>query len=307
MTDVSILTTMDAMQRVEVRPLDPRDVPDVVALGERRVARGDLWEAPELAAPGVVVRVGGRLAAAGWVECWDESDGTHLYLLLGFVDPAHRGQGIGRSLLSELEAWARQHAASRGVPATFGANADADRSRAQELVQSAGYAVAFTVVEMSRPVPAGSREPDPPPGLRFVPMVESLHPEVHALLEASFGTSRLGAVPRAYDEYLREVAAAPSGLDLWRVLEDDGRVVGVAVNVVEGSVGETPWVAVDPAYRGRGLGECLMRATLAAFAWAGAHTATLTTIAENPYRSVTLYERVGYRVTARLPRYRKRS
>ena len=305
MTDVSVLTTMTAMSEVEVRALGPADVVEVAALGERRVAHGDAWEAPEPAAPGLVVRDGGRLVAAGWVEWWDESDGTHLYLLLGFVDPAARGGGVGRRLLEELELWATRHAAGRGVEATFGANADDARPRARAMLEAAGYRVAFTVVEMERSVAVGAEEPAPPEGLSFVPMTENRHREVHALVEATFGTSRLGAVPRDFDEYLREVSATRSGLELWRLLEHDGRLVGVAVNVVADAVGDTPWVAVDPAYRGRGLGECLMRASLSAFAAAGVPTATLSTIAENPYRSVALYERVGYAVTARLPRYRK--
>ena len=288
-----------------MRRLGPADAGGLTALGERRTAAGEAWEAPEPGAPGVVLHVDGSLAAAGWLEWWDENDGTHLYLLLGFVDPAMRGRGLGRRLLTELEDHAREHAVARGVEATFGANAEADRPRAQRLLDEAGYTVAFTVVEMSCPVPPGAVEPVAPAGLRFAPMTEQRHPGVHALVEAAFGASRLGAVPRDYDDYLREVSGARSAIELWRLLEDDGRLVGVAVNVVDSGTGETPWVAVDPAYRGRGLAECLMRAGLAAFAGAGVQTATLSTIAENPYRSVALYERVGYRVTARLPRYRK--
>src|SRR5215216_1724736 len=109
---------------VSVRALGSGDAPAVAALGDRRVAAGDAWEAPGPGAPGVVALADGAIAGLGWVEWWDESDGTHLYLLHGFVDPEHRGGGIGQRLLDALESWSNRHGAARGVEVTFAANAD---------------------------------------------------------------------------------------------------------------------------------------------------------------------------------------
>lgn len=293
------------MREVVVRAWEDADSVLVRALGARRTERGETWEVPDPAAPGIVAITGGALAGTGWVEWWDESDGTHLYLLLGYVDPDQRGEGIGQRLLGELEGWARRHGALRGVPVTFGANADDRRPGAVALLQASGYEVAFTVVHMAREVTSSSQSFAPPPEFAFMPMEESRHAEVHALMARAFESSRYGAVPRDFDDYLRDVTSAPSGVDLWRVLEHNGQVAGVAVNVVVDGTGETPWLAVDPAYRHRGVGAALMAATMGAFTSAGANRAVLSTIAENPYHSVALYERVGYDVVARLPRYRK--
>ncbi|MGC5287541.1 GNAT family N-acetyltransferase [Micromonospora sp. DT231] len=58
---------------------------------------------------------------------------------------------------------------------------------------------------------------------------------------------------------------------------------------------------VAPAWRRRGIGTAMLRW----LAEAGVSTARLSTVAENPNNSVRLYEKAGYRVTARQPRYRK--
>jgi mycothiol synthase len=291
---------------IDVRPLRAEDADAITALARRRRQLGDAWDEPDQDSAVQVASLDDRVAGAGWAEWWDEADGTHLYLLLGFVDPALRGRGVGRALLREQEDWARQHARDRGIEAvTFGGNADAGRPRAQELLGDLGYEVAFTVLELERLMTLDVAIPPVVPAYDVLPMREDHHREAHDLIEAAFGTSRLGAMPRAFDDYLDEVATASSGLDLWRVAWHGDRLAGVAVNVLEDGVFETPWLAVAQEHRGRGLGEWLMRESLAAAAAHGAQVARLSTIAENPYGSVALYERVGYRVVARRPRYRK--
>jgi mycothiol synthase len=308
MTDRGRETTIVRVSDVEVRPITEHDADAVASLGERRRAQGAVWDEPDSAAPGFLAEVANRLAGVGWIEWWEESDGTHLYLLLGFVDPELRARGVGRALLGVQEEWARRHGRDRGVAqVTFGGNAEADRPAGQRLLLEAGYEVAFTVVEMERPVPPLPVLANAPEGYDLGVMDERHHQAVHALVEESFGSSRFGAVARSYEDYLEEVAAAPSGLDLWRLAWHGDQLAGVVVTTLTDDVGETPWLAVAPEHRGRGVGEALMGAGLGALAERGARTTRLTTIAESPYRSVALYERVGYRVVARLPRYRKSS
>jgi ribosomal protein S18 acetylase RimI-like enzyme len=55
-------------------------------------------------------------------------------------------------------------------------------------------------------------------------------------------------------------------------------------------------LGVDPAFRGRGIGEALIAHLLTLGRQAGAHTAVLDVSVENP-RAQALYERMGFRVT----------
>src|SRR4051794_33563275 len=71
-----------------------------------------------------VVTVDGVEVGTARMTWWDEADGTRLYLLLGSVEPEHRGRGYGRQILAWLEDRARKHAAgddTLGTP-VFGTN-----------------------------------------------------------------------------------------------------------------------------------------------------------------------------------------
>jgi len=47
----------------------------------------------------LVVEVGGAVVGYNWVTWWEEQDGPWLYLHLGWLLPAWRGQGIGTAML----------------------------------------------------------------------------------------------------------------------------------------------------------------------------------------------------------------
>jgi ribosomal protein S18 acetylase RimI-like enzyme len=49
----------------------------------------------------------------------------------------------------------------------------------------------------------------------------------------------------------------------------------------------------------------MLGTVIARCAGQGVRTVTLTTVLENPNRTVALYEQAGFRVTRRHPRYRK--
>jgi GNAT superfamily N-acetyltransferase len=74
----------------------------------------------------------------------------------------------------------------------------------------------------------------------------------------------------------------------------DGAIVGTGVTTVNGSVAWLGTIWVEPAWRGRGLGKALTRATIEAAETAGCQTLVLVaTAAGQP-----LYERFGFRVQA---------
>jgi mycothiol synthase len=68
---------------------------------------------------------------------------------------------------------------------------------------------------------------------------------------------------------------------------------------------DTPWVAVLPAWRRRGVARALLQRSLRLLADQGVQKAIIRTVEENTNQTVALYEEAGYRVTARHPRYAK--
>jgi mycothiol synthase len=245
----------------------------------------------------------GTVTGYSWVDWWDEADGTRLYLLAGCVHPAHRGAGIGRALLRRQEAQAAEHWRTHpgAGPVLLGGNAEESQPATRALLLAAGYRVRFTVVDLARD-PAGADDVALPDGLELRPVNAGHHPLIYAAVETCFAASGHGHHPRGYADYLRDVR----DVDLWLVAWDGPDVAAVLVNErrPDGSV-DTPWVAVLPAWRRRGVAQALLQRSLRLLAGAGVATAVIRTVHENPNHTVDLYERAGYRIVARHPRYAK--
>lgn len=247
------------------------------------------------------VAVDGAVAGSGRVEWWDEADGTRLYLLTGEIDPRWRRRGLGRILLARLEEQAAAHWRDHpgAGPPLFGTNPSDEAALA--LAHAAGYRVRFTLVDLARD-PAGAVEAPLPPGVALRPVRGEHHPRIHAAISACFAESRLGQEVQTYHEYRDGVRDT----DLWVVAWAGDEIAGLVVNEREpdGTV-DSSWVAVLPPWRRRGLASTLLQHSLRRLAGHGVRTATIRTVQENPHRTVALYERAGYRVTVRTPRYAK--
>jgi len=118
---------------------------------------------------------------------------------------------------------------------------------------------------------------------------------VHALLERAYANG--GGSVADFDVWL-PLMTGDSEYDpeLWFVA-DGGGVAGVALNWTSAFVKD---LAVDKAWRGRGLGTALLRHTMHAFAARGAVALDLKVEADNPSGAVRLYEREGFRLVERL-------
>jgi ribosomal protein S18 acetylase RimI-like enzyme len=247
------------------------------------------------------VEVDGTVAGSGHIEWWDEADGTRLYLLLGSIEPQWRRRGLGRTLLARQEEQAVAHWRAHpgaGTP-MFGMNPDDDATLA--LAHVAGYRVRFTLVDLVRD-PAGAQDAPLPPGVTLRPVREDQHPQIYAAISACFAESRLGQEVRTYAEYLDDVRDT----DLWLVAWAGDEIAGLVINWREpDGAADSAWVAVLPAWRRRGLAAALLQHSLRLLARHGVRTSKIRTIQENPHRTVALYERAGYRVTERTPRYGK--
>ena len=256
-----------------------------------------------------IARVGDTPVGYTWMDWWTEWNGTRLLLLLGYVHPSWRRHGIGGRLLAwQLEAARQDPPVMDGHgPYVFGGNADIDQPDARDLLTRAGFRLVFTLVELECDLAETVPTPAPlPDGLVERKLGEAEHRLVHAAIEESFAASSHAHVPRTYEEYRREVTERQSDTGLWCVAWDEAEVAGVVINEkADATTGSTPWVAVRPPYRRRGLATALVRTGLARCAAAGLKRVRIATILENPNQTVEFYERMGYREVLRRPRYRR--
>ncbi len=244
------------------------------------------------------VVVGGVVVGSAGMRWWDEADGTRLYLLTGGVEAAYQRLGYGRRILAWQEEQAREAAVGISGTAVLGTNPVSERDLA--LVRAAGYEVAFTRVRMTMPLSAPS-EGELPEGVVLRAASAADHRAVFDANAEVFGGSSLGYVQDSFEEFEQDVADDFPDYGLWSLAWDGDRLAGWVVSGRD----DTPWVGVRADWRRRGLASALLRANHAALRKSGVRRASLWTVVENPTGSVALYERAGYRIVERQPRYRK--
>jgi ribosomal protein S18 acetylase RimI-like enzyme len=296
---------------------DARDLPAIHSVraavqeadGDLRMPGPDTVDDPDRHLPHcAIAEWDGDVAGYTWLTWWTEADGTRLYLLLGWVVPRWRGHGIGRAML----AWQEDRAAALAAthestgPALFGANAGEHQADARALLLRAGYRLAFTGVQLALDLTAGPPPPAPtmPPGLVVRPARDEHKERIYQVNEEIFRDSHrgLGHLTHTFADYEEETADT----SLWHVAWDGDEPAGwVLTTIADDGTGITPWVAVRPAWRGRGLARALVALSLRDFVERGVTTARINTTAENPFGTVALYESAGYQVVKRHPRYLK--
>jgi ribosomal protein S18 acetylase RimI-like enzyme len=158
------------------------------------------------------------------------------------------------------------------------------------LLDGLGFEVATEVLEMAAELRPPTAEPSWPAGVGLRPFdADRDAADVHACLVEAFAESDERVAP--LDEWRPWVLGDPSyDSALVFVAEHDGEVAGVAQCWTEGFVKD---LAVRPAFRGRGLGEALLRAVFAEFARRGVAQVRLKVDATNPTGAVRLYRRLG--------------
>jgi len=116
-------------------------------------------------------------------------------------------------------------------------------------------------------------------------------PKVSALVDAAYGhyVERLGMLPRPMTEDYSEVIANRRVT----VAESHGTIVGLIVLAVDDEGFLIDNVAVDPSYRGKGLGRALLEFAEAEARRAGFDSIYLYTH-EKMTENVAIYSRIGY-------------
>jgi ribosomal protein S18 acetylase RimI-like enzyme len=195
--------------------------------------------------------------------------------LAGMVDPAHRRRGIGSRLLDvalELSAAAgapepllivpRQSAGGRALAERRGARPDHSE---------------HALVLRGEPTD-GPR--DPQLSMRVAERRDV--PAIMALMSSGFGFAPPDTAERIAEEHVRSF-----------VFEREGRVIGTLRAQLDGDAAGVYGFAVDPHWRGRGIGRDALRRTCRDLRERGARTVGLEVETEND-RALHLYTSLGF-------------
>jgi mycothiol synthase len=201
----------------------------------------------------------------GYVEVWPHPD--------------HRGGPVAEALLDA--------ASERGGPLETIVPAAA--SDLVGLYRARGWGQTREVLRMEIGVGSPPAAPVWPAGVSVRTYRADDGGAVHALLEEAFAGSAEQVAP-----FLRwhPWMTGDPGFDasVWFLAEAGSELAGACLCWSEGWVKD---LAVRPAWRGRGLGEALLRQAFTEFHRRGLHTVGLKVDADNATGAVRLYERVG--------------
>jgi mycothiol synthase len=260
----------------------------------------------------LVAQVQERVVGYSQIERWSEDDGTWVYLILGWVLPEWRGQGIGTAMLHWGENTVRHLAAVQhpNEKFEFAANASSTEKDATALLLHEGYYVGFTVLEMGLDISAPLSVHVLPAGIEVRPVL----PEHYPLIAASIGEAYQNEYAESRFQETFDPAAYATGLSaprhdptLWQVAWDGDQVAGQVLSRIEGGRAVVYEVSVRPTWRRQGLARALLSRALQCLRERGVEVIRLDTVAEFRTRASDLYRSVGFRVLKEFPRYRKSS
>ncbi|KQV09828.1 MULTISPECIES: GNAT family N-acetyltransferase [unclassified Kitasatospora] len=244
--------------------------------------------AADLARPGLVPALDtvlvhaptGELVGRAWVDRRSEVD----------VHPAHRGLGIGGSLLAWVEARARQ-VGTEWVAQTV----PDDDLAAVALVREHGYRPMVTSWLLGIELPTEPVLPEPAPGITVRPFRPGDEHPAYLLTEDAFDEWQ--SRRRSYEEWaLLAVERSTFAPEMSSLAFADGQLVGavLALDVPDADEGYIERVAVRSDQRNRGIARLLLQHTFREFHRQGRTGCTLWT--HSATGALTLYQRVGMTV-----------
>lgn len=241
-------------------------------------------------------------------------DGEAVHQVDGFVVPAWRRRGLGRSMLHWTERRAIEVARVDGRmgPRAFSAHPDTEQAGAVALYESEGYRIVrygfLMVRDLTDPIPDRRL----PAGLALRPVDPDDHRAIwDADVEAFRDHPDRAEVTET--DFIRWFSMPELDTALWRVAWDGDEVAGSVMTFVYPEDNATldqrrGWlehVSVRRSWRRRGVGSALIVDALRGLRDAGLTEAALGVDAENPTGALGVYEALGFRRARTAVLYRK--
>ena len=263
-----------------------------VVLGEHFIAQA--WERPDLDLDRdawVVEKGDGGIIAVAHVE--DEESGVTDSFIC--VHPHHVTPQLRAMLWDAAEARARERQAGHPRPRVRHASNAADDEENTALADRGLEIVRHfwqMRIRLDGPVSVG----DPPRGVRIETLTKAGLRDAHRILQTSF-SDHFGHEDEPWDQWVARVTASSTqDLDLWLLARVDDEAVGALVAHDFGDRGWVSELGVLGDFRGRGIGEALLRRSFATLAERGLPRVLLNVDAENTTGATALYERIGMSV-----------
>lgn len=259
----------------------------------------DHWSTLDLERDAWLFEVDGRLA--GYADLEVRPGGR--VMSDGYVHPELRGRGVGSEILRLAEDEGRRRTA--GLEGRVYLQ-NATTSDAAAFYRTRGFT---TVRRFRRMAIELENEPEvtPPSGVVLRPLRGGEERAVHELLEGAFA-EHWEHRRRPYEEFAeRTFDRRDYDPTLCAVAEVDGALAGASLNWWK-ETGDWGWigtVGVAPAFRGRGIGEALLRWSFAEFLRRGERRVALGVDAQNETGAARLYERLGMRTLWEAPVWEK--
>lgn len=221
----------------------------------------------------------------------------HSWWGFGCVHPAHRGRGLGTTLLERYEERAQE--CTRALPAgaavelQLGASGRDERGRA--LFERAGFRWKRRYWDMSIELDRAPDEPNWPSGIEVKTFDPSQARAVHEASNEAF-RDHFDHTPRPFEDWRRRMLDR-DGFDpsLWFVAWEGSEIAGLSL-CKQRAVGWVDVLGVRRRWRRRGLGLALLRHSFAEFFDRGVRKVGLGVDSESLTGATVLYERAGMRV-----------